>query len=275
MTSSEVSSAIAHIQLIDTHAHIADRRLIVQIDDVLSRAKAEGVVQVVAIATTLADSPSVIALAQNHPGVFATVGIHPNDAVEAGPTDWNQIVQLARSPGVVGIGETGLDRYWDKTPFVLQQEYFGRHLDLANELDLPVVIHCRDCETDILEQLQSLRRPVKGILHSFTGNWSQAQAFLEVGLHISFAGMLTFANRTLDALREAAANVPIDRLLVETDSPYLTPHPFRGKLNEPGRVSLTAARLGELRGMNLAQIGQVTTKNAQALFRLPPSHVLV
>ena len=255
--------------LIDTHAHLADRRLLPQIGDVLARASAEGIVQVVAVATTAGDSQAVVELASRYAGVFATVGIHPNEAGEATPSDWDAIVGLAGSPRVVAIGETGLDRHWDRTPIAVQRDYFGRHLDLADRLGLPVVIHCRESATDILGQLGTLGRPIKGVLHSFTGDRDQAHAFLALGLHLSFAGMLTFANKALDPLREVAATLPLDRLLVETDSPYLTPHPFRGKLNEPARVALTAARLAEMRGMSLADLARETTANARRLFGLP------
>lgn len=262
-------------QLIDTHAHLDDRRLRPEIDAVLARARAAGVVQVVAIATTAEDSAAVLELAEAHPGVFAAVGIHPNDAAEAAPGDWERVVSLAEHPRAVALGETGLDRHWDRTPFPLQQEFFARHLDLADRLGRPVVIHCREADDDILAQLRGRNRPVNGVLHSFTGNWDQAQALLDLGLHLSFAGMLTFANKTLDPLRDAAARAPLDRILVETDSPYLAPHPFRGKTNEPARVAATAARLAELRGLGLEELARATTANARRLFSLPGDDVLV
>ena len=174
-------------------------------------------------------------------------------------------------PGVVAIGETGLDRYWHRTPFADQQEWFDRHLTLAHDHDLPIVIHCRDCQNDIIQQLQQLGRPVRGVMHSFTGSWDDAEAYLALGLHLSFAGMITFTNKTLDALRDVAARMPLDRLLVETDSPYLTPHPFRGKLNEPARVALTAAKLAEIRGLSSCGTGRhLHEERAHAL---PPSRL--
>ncbi len=261
--------------LVDTHAHLDDRRLRPQIADVRARARAAGVVQVVAIGTTAEDSASVVELAGAHPGIFAAVGIHPNEVGDAEPDDWGRVVAMATQPRVVAIGETGLDRHWDRTPFPVQQEFFARHLDLAHRLGLPIVIHCRDCEANILEQLRALSRPVFGVLHSFTGDWAAAQAFLALGLHLSFAGMLTFANKALDPLRDAASRVPLDRLLVETDSPYLTPHPFRGKLNEPSRVAITAARLADCRGMTLDDLAHATTANARRLFRLPNDDLIV
>jgi TatD DNase family protein len=260
--------------MIDTHAHLDDPRLRSDWDGVLERARQAGVVQVVAIGTTAADSAAVLELARAHRGIFAAVGIHPNDAAEAAEGDWSLIVDLAGRPGVVALGETGLDRHWDRTPFSIQQEWFGRHLELAHLLDLPVVIHCRDCQRDLLEQMKELGRPVRGVQHSFTGTWDDARAFLDLGLHLSFAGMLTYTNKSLDALRDVAARVPLDRILVETDSPYLSPHPFRGRTNEPARVVLTARRLAEVRGLPAEELARITTDNARTLFRLPPDQAL-
>jgi TatD DNase family protein len=260
--------------LIDTHAHLDDRRLRGDWDGVLGRARAAGVVQIVAIGTTLASSAAVVDLAEMHRGLFAAVGIHPNEAAEALQPDWPAIVELTDRPGVVAIGETGLDRYWDRTPFATQQEWFDRHLELAHRRDLPVVIHCRDCARELIEQLRSVGRPVRGVQHSFTGTWDDARAFLDLGLHLSFAGMLTYTNKNLDALRDVAARVPLDRILVETDSPYLSPHPFRGKTNEPARVAVTAQRLAEVRGMPVETVARITTDNARQLFRLPAGPIL-
>jgi TatD DNase family protein len=264
--------------LIDSHAHLADRRLAADIGGVVARARGAGVVGIVAPSTTAEDAPAVVGLAQAYTGViFGAVAIHPNDAAEARPGDWEAIVELSDQPGVVAIGETGLDRYWKRTPFEQQQEMFDRHLELARHRNLPVIIHCRDCYADVIEQLSRQPRPVSGVLHSFTGTVQDAEALLALGLHISFAGMITFANKALDPLREAAASIPDDRLLVETDSPYLSPHPFRGKPNEPARVAITAAYLAELRGVTPDHLARLTTENARRLFCLEihrdePSH---
>lgn len=260
--------------LVDTHAHLDDRRLKGRLSEVLRAAREAGVVHVIAVATTARDSESVAAIAREYPGIFAAVGIHPNDAADAGPGDWERIRDLAGRPEVVAIGETGLDRHWNRTPFELQRESFGRHLGLAAEFDRPVIIHSRECHRDVVEQLARLGRPVRGVLHSFTGNWVEAEEILTLGLHVSFAGMLTFANKALDPLREAAARVPIDRLLVETDSPYLSPHPHRGKDNEPARVAVTAAKLAAIRGMSVQELSQLTTENARRLFAIRPELVL-
>jgi TatD DNase family protein len=267
MTGAEAGAS--RFLLVDTHAHLQDPVLRDDLDAVLARARAAGVAQVIAIGVTAADSAEVVEIAGRHQGVFAAVGVQPNSVGQAEPGDWERVAELASRARVVAIGETGLDRYWDYTAFDLQQEWFGRHLALAHERDLPVVIHCRDCERDIIDQLKALGRPVVGVLHSFTGTWDDARAFVDLGLHISFAGMVTFTNRKLDALRDVAARVPVDRLLVETDSPYLSPHPHRGRPNEPARVVFTAATIAEARGITPEALAVQTTTNARRLFALP------
>lgn len=254
--------------LVDTHAHLADPRLAGRLPAVLATAREHGVGQIVAVGTTAADSRRVVALAREHPAsIRAAVGIHPNDAAEAAEDDWSIIRELATDDAVVAIGETGLDRHWDRTPFPLQQEFFDRHLALAFGQGLPVVIHSRDCHRDVVARLARLGRPIRGVLHSFTGTWAEAEELLALGLHLSFAGMLTFANKSLDLLREAAARVPGDRLLIETDSPYLAPVPHRGEPNEPGRVVHTATKLAAVRGVGLHELAAATTANARDLFR--------
>jgi TatD DNase family protein len=261
--------------LVDTHAHLQDERFAPPVlADVLRRAREAGVAQVIAIGTTADDSREVVEIAARWRGVFAAVGVQPNHAAEATDDDWQRVVGLAGRPGVVALGETGLDRYWKYTPFEVQQDWFDRHLALAHERGLPVVIHCRDCEADITAQLARLGRPVRGVLHSFSGDGEQARAFVDLGLHLSFSGMVTFTNRKLDALREAAVRTPLDRLLVETDSPYLSPHPYRGAPNEPARVAVTARRLAELRGLDVDELARATTENARRLFALPPDRTL-
>jgi TatD DNase family protein len=255
--------------LIDTHAHLDDPVLAADLDAVLDRARAAGVVQVVAVGTTAADSARIVERAAARRGVFAAVGVHPNEAARATDEDWARVVALCAGPRVVALGETGLDRYRDRTPFDVQREWFARHLELAHDRHLPVVIHCRDSAPDIIAQLAGLGRPIRGVLHSFTGTWDEARALLDLGLFLSFAGMITFTNKGLDPLRATAALVPHDRLLVETDSPYLSPHPHRGRPNEPARVVLTAERLAQIHGLSPDHMARLTTANARTLFRLP------
>jgi TatD DNase family protein len=256
--------------LIDTHAHLDDERFRDDLPAVLDRAHAVGVTRIVAVATTAASCRSGQELAQAYPDRLApTAGIHPNHAAEAAPGDWDVVVQLIRERKAVALGETGLDRHWDFTPFPTQEDYFARHLSLARESALPVVIHCREADVDVLRMLREnfdRHGPVKGVMHSFSGTKETADACLAMGLHISFAGMLTYKNA--QDLRDVAATLPIERLLVETDCPYLAPVPMRGKRNEPAYVAHTTACLAGVLGVDVAVLAAQTTDNARALFAL-------
>lgn len=256
--------------LVDTHAHLDDEQFAGDLPAVLERARAAGVAQIVVVATTAADSAACVSLATNHPNLFATVGIHPNHAAEAAPTAWDEVVTLADKEEVVGIGETGLDRHWDYTPFPVQEDYFARHLELSRRMNKPVVIHCREADADVLRMLRAdfdRRGPIKGVMHSFVGDAAMGEACLAMGMALSFAGMLTYKNA--QALREVAAKLPLEKLLVETDCPYLSPAPLRGKRNEPAHVAHTAACLAGLHGVTADALAEQTTRNARALFGLP------
>ena len=253
--------------LIDTHAHLDDEQFRGDLAAVLERAVAAGVGQMIAIATTRADSAECVALAAQFPILAASVGIHPNNAAKAAPTDWDDVVGLSDAPGVVAIGETGLDRHWDDTPFPLQEDYFARHLALSRKLHLPIVIHCREAEADVLRVLRDdfeRHGPICGVMHSFAGSQATADACLAMGLYISFAGMVTYKNA--QNLRDVAKTIPHDRLLVETDCPYLAPVPLRGKRNEPANVVHTARCLAEVRGVPLPELAAQTTVNARTIF---------
>jgi TatD DNase family protein len=253
--------------LFDTHCHLDQEEFDEIRPEVIARAKAAGVGTMVAIGTTAAASQKCVALAAEFDGVYAAVGIQPNYVAEAGPEDWQTIVDLATAPGVVAIGETGLDRHWDFTPFELQQDYFDRHIRLSQERDLPFVVHMRDCDDDILAMLREAhaRGPLSGVMHSFTGGRAMAEECVAMGLYISFAGMVTY--KKSDELRAVAAAVPADRILIETDAPYLSPEPVRKmKRNEPANVVHTAARLAEERGESLSDFAAQSTANARRLF---------
>jgi TatD DNase family protein len=254
--------------LTDTHAHLCDERLRDRLPAVLDRARAAGVARVICVGTTAADSLAGVDLARRFPGIVApTVGVHPNHAAEAAAGDWDRIEALARDPAVVALGETGLDRHWDFTPFDVQQEWFARHLTLSRATGLPVVIHCREAEADVIAMLRAeydRAGPVRGVMHSFCGSWATAEAALAMGLSISFAGMLTY--KTADSVRAVAARIPADRLLVETDCPFLAPVPHRGKTNEPAFVGLTAAELARVRGVDPDPLALLTSDNATRLF---------
>lgn len=255
--------------LIDTHAHLDDGRFASDLPAVLQRAAEAGVVHILTVATTRDSSLANLALAEKHLVLSATVGIHPNHAAEAKPTDWDDVVRLITNPRVVAVGETGLDRHWDFTPFAMQEDYFARHLELSRTTDKPIVIHCREAEPDVLRMLRDeyeRHGPIRGVLHSFVGSRETLTAALAMGLHISFAGMLTYKNAA--ELRATAKVVPLDRVMVETDSPYLAPQPVRGRRNEPAFVTHTAACLAEALGVALDQLADHTTRNARSLFSL-------
>lgn len=253
---------------IDTHAHLEDERLRPELGAVLERARQAGLVNVLAVATTARDSAACVDIARRHgPMVRAAVGIQPNHVAQAGPGDWDEVLRLANQSEVAALGETGLDRYWDYAPFPQQEDYFARHLKLARQLGKPVVIHCRQAEADVVRMLrEDFERdgPVRGVLHSFTGDLATANACLAMGLHISFAGMLTYKNA--QDLRDVAAQAPLERLLVETDCPYLAPVPKRGKRNEPAFVVHTGEVLAQVKGVPVAVLAEQTTRNARELF---------
>jgi TatD DNase family protein len=255
--------------LIDTHSHLDQEDFDVDRDDVIARANGEGVGTILAVGCTADSSRKCVELAATYDCVFAAVGIQPNYVAEARGDDWDDIRRLAREPKVVAIGETGLDRHWDFSPIELQRDYFDRHLRLSQEADLPFIVHTRETDQDNLEMLTAAagHGPLRGVMHSFCSDADDAQRFLDLGLYISFAGMVTF--KKADELRSVAARIPADRILVETDSPYLSPHPLRGKRNEPARVALTAACVAEARGQTLEAFAALTTENARRLFRLP------
>lgn len=255
------------MQIVDSHAHLDDPHLGSQLDDVLTRAAAAQVTRVLAVGTTAESSGQCVQLAEQYPGVWAAVGIQPNHVAEAAAEDWDRILALVEHPRVCAIGETGLDCYWDRAPLDLQRDYFDRHLRLSQQLDRAVVIHLRESEGELLEMLREARQrgPLRGVMHSYTGTAAGLAEFLELGLYISFAGMVTFKKD--DGLRQIAAAVPLDRLLVETDSPYLSPEPLRGQRpNEPARVVHTLNCLAAVHGISAETMADRTTENAYRLF---------
>ncbi|MBP3956614.1 TatD family hydrolase [Gemmata sp. G18] len=255
--------------LIDTHTHLFDDRFRKDLPAVLERAAAAGVERVICLGIDLESSLAAVEIANTYPLVVAAVGIQPNHTSEAKAGDWDAIVKLAGSePRVVAIGETGLDRYWDRAPFPVQEDYFARHIQLARDLGKPFVIHCRDAEADVVKALrgQEANGPLRAVMHSFSGDAATARECLEMGLYVSFAGMVTYP--TAQNLRDIAKDVALDRLLVETDCPYLAPQPVRGKRNEPSYVAHTAALLAQVKGVSVAEIEEHTTRNAKTLFGL-------
>ncbi|HEY2251321.1 MAG TPA: TatD family hydrolase [Planctomycetaceae bacterium] len=254
--------------LIDTHAHLDEEAFDGDRDGVIARAASAGIVRIITIGTTADTSRRAVDIAREFPSVFAAVGIQPNYAAQAKAGDWETIVELASAEKVVAIGETGLDRYWDYAPFDLQIDYFQRHISLSQKLEKPFVVHCREAEAETVAQLHeaSRRGPLRGVMHSFTGSLETARACLDLGLYISLAGMVTY--KKSQALRELIKELPLERILVETDSPYLAPQPVRGKRNEPSFVRMTANMLAELAGVSQDEFARQTTANAGRLFGL-------
>jgi TatD DNase family protein len=255
------------MSLIDTHAHLDQDEFSEDRDQVIRQAVEAHVTEILAVGIGADSSLATIELAAAHPQIFAAVGIQPNYCAEAAAEDWDRIVALVSRPKVVAIGETGLDRHWDFTPFAVQQDYFDRHLRLSQQMELPFIVHTRESEEDVLAMLRQARGrgPLRGVMHSFVGNCEVAAECLELGLYISFAGMVTFKKST--ELRSLAQTIPDDRILIETDSPYLAPHPLRGRRNQPAYLPHTAECLARERDTSFDDFCELTTANARRLFR--------
>jgi len=261
---------------IDSHAHLDGSRFDSDRDEVITRAREAGVVTMVAIGN--GDGPAQvdcgIKLAEQHDFMYATLGIHPHEARLADEAAYQNMERLARHPKVIAWGEIGLDYHYDHSPRDVQKEVFIRQMELAAAAKLPIVIHCRPSDgsynawEDCLGLIQErwAANSLGGILHCFTGNVAQAKRSLEMGFMISFSGNITFPKA--QQIRDAALEVPLDRVLIETDSPYLAPVPHRGKRNEPAFVVETARKLGELRGLSLEEIGERTSRNFYNFFKL-------
>ena len=254
--------------LVDTHAHLMDRAFADDLAEVLRRAVVAGVGAMVCVGYDEDSSREAVRLADAHPQIVAAVGIHPNHAGEANAGAFERLRRLARHPRVVGIGETGLDNYRHYTPRAAQRDWFERHLDLAAELDLPVVVHNRQADGDVAEILTGWAAETggkaRGVLHCFAGGEAMLSAGLAAGFTVSIAGPITFKNA--GPLPDLARRVPLDRLVLETDCPYLAPTPHRGRRNEPALIQLTAARLAELHHLSPSELAERTTQNACRLF---------
>jgi TatD DNase family protein len=253
--------------LIDSHCHL-DYYTEPELPGVLSRAAEAGVGEMVTIGTTLEQAAKVLKLVEAHPNVWGTIGVHPHHAAEAPIPDPSTLAGLTEHPKIIGIGESGLDYFYDRAPREVQQESFRAHIRAARRAGLPLAIHARDADEDIARILQE-ERDTGGdfsfVLHCFSSGRQLAEFGAKLGGYVSFSGILTFPKS--DNLRVLAADLPADRLLVETDAPYLAPVPVRGKRNEPAFVAHTAAVLAGLRGMSVQEVAELTTANFLRLFR--------
>lgn len=261
---------------VDSHAHLDGKQFDADREQVVARAREAGVQTMVAIGN--GDGPPVldagVRLAEPYDFVYATIGIHPHEARLADEAAYQEMERLARHPKVIAWGEIGLDYFYDHSPRDVQKEVFTRQMELAAAAKLPIVIHCRPSDgsdnawEDCLGMIQEEWAPkgIGGVLHCFTGNRAQAKRALEMGFLISFAGNVTFPKA--QPIRDAALEVPLDRMLIETDSPYLAPVPHRGQRNEPAFVKETARKLGELRGLSMEEMGERTARNFYKFFKL-------
>lgn len=256
------------MNVIDSHAHLTDERFSGEVDAVLERARAAGVVGVVSIGTTPETSAAAVRLATELPDVWASVGIHPHSVAGADEAAYAAIEALAARPRVVAVGETGLDYHYDFAPRDVQRRSFAWHLDLGRRLGLPVVVHARSADEDVAEMILAEGKGTRGVLHCFAGDRALLEAGLRAGWHISFSGLITFAKYDGADLVRA---VPRERILVETDSPYLAPVPYRGKRNEPGYVPLVARRAAELRGEDPVEFAAAVLENTREFFRIQDS----
>lgn len=248
--------------IFDSHAHYDDARFDADRDALLSSMPQNGVGYIVNCATDLPSSRQAIQTAEQYPFVYAAVGFHPEDLQGASQKDLDVLKTMFSHPKVVAVGEIGLDYYWDASPRAVQQDWFLRQMQLANEASLPVIVHDRDAHEDTLRLLRQMRP--KGVVHAFSGSVEMAADILKLGMYIGLGGVVTFQNARKAV--EVAAMIPLDRLLLETDAPYMTPVPFRGRRNDSAKIAYIADKIAEIRNCSAEEILDATTENAKRLF---------
>jgi TatD DNase family protein len=256
--------------LVDSHCHLDFPDFSVELDTIVARARAANIGRIVTISTRVKKHAQVLGIAERFPEIFCSIGTHPHNAHEELDIDTKTLVKLTKNPKIVAIGEAGLDYHYDNSPRTAQVASFRQHIAAARETALPLVIHSRDSDTDMVQILreESRKGVFPAVLHCFTGGRDLALTAIELGHYVSFTGILTFKNS--DALREIAGALPAERILVETDAPYLAPLPYRGKRNEPAYVAETAKVLAEVRAVSPDEIARQTTENFFRLFRKVP-----
>ena len=257
------------VGLVDSHAHIQGPEFAADVAQVIEQARAVGVERIIVVggAGDLSSNDAALELAKSFSGLYATVGMHPHDAKEVSDKDLERLDELARSPQVVAIGETGLDFYYNHSPRQIQIELFCRFIHMARETGLPLVVHNREAQREVVELLRREGKgDLRGVVHCFTGNYEAAREILDMGFYLSFTGIITFKNA--DSLRDVVRKLPLNRVLVETDSPYLAPVPHRGKRNEPAHVRFVAQTIAAVRGISLEEVAEATSNNARSLFEI-------
>jgi TatD DNase family protein len=253
--------------LIDSHAHIQGAQYLGEIPAVVERAREAGVERIVIVggAGEFASNEAAVALAESDPSLYATIGMHPHDAKDVGEEETASLEKLTTRPKVIAVGETGLDFYYSHSPHEVQRRIFARFIAMARKTRLPLVVHERDAHRDVADLLRREGAGhIRGVIHCFTGNYQAAQTYLDLGFYLSFTGIITFKNA--DPLRDVVRKIPLERMLVETDSPYLTPVPFRGKRNEPAYVRFVAETVAKVKGIGLEEVANTTTRNVKDLF---------
>ncbi|GIO35004.1 MULTISPECIES: TatD family hydrolase [Paenibacillus] len=253
------------MNLFDTHTHLDAPQFDEDREETIVRAYEAGVTRMINVGFNRETIPSTMKLAETYDFIYAAVGWHPQDAVTMKEGDLEWIASLCSHEKVVAIGEIGLDYYWDTSPKDVQHRVLRQQIGLARELNMPIVIHNRDAHEDIVKILREEKASeVGGVMHSYSGSWETAKLCLNMGFHLSFGGPITFKNARQP--KEVLAQVPMDRLLIETDSPYLTPHPYRGKRNESAHVRLVAEAAAQIKGVEVEEIARITTKNGLERF---------
>ncbi len=250
--------------LIDSHCHLDFPELAEIQNEVLANLRHSGVSHALCVGVTLENFPNILWLSEQHSNLYASVGLHPDHEQENEPTE-DTLIELAQHPKVVAIGETGLDYFHMKGELEWQRTRFRTHIRAARKCGKPLIVHCRDAAQDTLRILaEEKASEVCGVMHCFTESLEVAQAAMEMGFYISFSGIVTFKSAT--ALKEVARSIPLERMLIETDSPYLAPVPYRGKLNQPAYVKYVAEEIARLRGVSLEEVGRATSENFRRLF---------
>ncbi|WP_281883858.1 TatD family hydrolase [Paenibacillus sp. YYML68] len=258
--------------LIDTHAHLNAEQFDEDRQEVIARAQQNGIRRIINVGFNRETIPTSLALAEQYDFIYSTVGWHPTDAINMKDGDLEWLESLCAHEKVVAIGEIGLDYYWDTSPKDVQDRVFREQIRLARKVKLPIVIHNRDAHHDVVETLREEKASeVGGVMHCFSGSWETAKQCLDLNFYISFGGPVTFKNAKQP--KEVLEKVPLDRLLIETDAPYLAPHPYRGKRNESSYVRLIAETAAEIKGLSLEELAEITTRNATKLFNLKTSEM--
>lgn len=249
----------------DTHTHLDDEKFDTDRDEIIESLKDEGLSLAVNIGANIETSRNSIALAEKYDFIYASVGVHPNDTGDMTESDLAQIEEWAKHPRVVAIGEIGLDYHYDEPEPEIQKKWFKKQLELAKKLNMPYVVHDRDAHADVLDIIKKVGY-FNGVMHCFSGSSEMARQVTDLGMYVSIAGQVTFKNAP--KVQAVAQSVPLDKLLIETDSPYLTPEPFRGKRNNSAYVKYTAQKIAELRGMTIDEIAKVTMENGKRFYNI-------